>query len=331
LIVSALILLAAPVGAETHRIYLKTSPRLELLRPYHDPATLSILVTAADGRPVQEGWLEIALDAPKPNRWFSTDLPVVEGTRLLRMRLNLARGRADWKYLFPIRGEYRMTVDYVTPDGKQASQIFNFVIREHGKKWLFLAIFTLGLFALGFVAARVFSPRTSIANGMTTNCVAALIGCLFVGSASLAVETAPRPGGNTGRLEIEPAVVGRAAPVRWRLDGDPMAGDSRALLSLSIVHLEKGITAFAIDKLPASGQFAMDFQFTDGADYRITAVADSPGGRSVRSEQIISVTAVEPPLYAVAPAMVLFLLAISGGLIAGRYRGRRSVRPIPRD
>jgi hypothetical protein len=323
LILGAIMLLPASIRAETHRIYLKTSPPLELLRPHHDPATLSILVTAADGRPVQQGWLEIALDAPKPSRWFSTDLPIVEGTRLLRMRLNLARGRADWKYLFPIRGEYRMTVDFVTPDGKQASQVFNFVIREHVKKWLFLALLTLGLFGLGFVAGWVFSARAPATKGLTTKCAAAFIGCLWVGSASFANETAPRQGGNIGRLEIEPAIVGRAAAVRWRLDGDAMAGDSRPLLSLSIIHLETGTTAFAIDKLPERGQFAMDFQFTDGADYRITAVADSPGGRSVRSEQIISVTAVEPPPYAVAPAMVLFLLAIIGGLIAGRYCGGR--------
>jgi len=35
----------------------------------------------------------------------------VEGSRLLEMDLPLRQGRAEWKYLFPIRGQYRLTVE----------------------------------------------------------------------------------------------------------------------------------------------------------------------------------------------------------------------------
>jgi hypothetical protein len=113
------------VWAEDLTIYFKTTPRIELLRPYADPANMSLLITGADGRPVKQGVVDIRLDAPEPGRFFSTDFPFVEGTRLSEMRMELRQGRANWKYLFPIRGEYRLAVVVRTADGGKASKISN--------------------------------------------------------------------------------------------------------------------------------------------------------------------------------------------------------------
>jgi hypothetical protein len=63
----------------------------------------------------------------------------------------------------------------------------------------------------------------------------------------------------------------------------------------------------------------MNFHFTDGAQYKISAVADIAGSRPVRTEQTISVTGVEPPTRATVPALALFLAVIAGGIIAGRW------------
>ena len=38
--------------AEELNIHFKTTPRIELLRPFADPIDLSLLVTGADGRPL---------------------------------------------------------------------------------------------------------------------------------------------------------------------------------------------------------------------------------------------------------------------------------------
>jgi hypothetical protein len=314
----------ASILAAEHSIYFKTSPRLELIRPLSEPAILSILVTAADGRPIQEGWVDIALEAPKPSRWFSTDFPLVEGSRLIAMRLDLVGGKAEWRYLFPIRGEYRVTVEFVTPDGKQASQVFNFNIREHRQKWLLLAGFTLGLFAFGFVAGRVFSRVRTDPKENMIGCLAVII--WLIASVGLGASTA---GAQTsliaGRLEIEPAVVGRPALVRWRLDGDGKPANSGAVLSLTITYLEKGTTVFAVEKLRVDKEFLLNFQFADAAEYRLRAVADVPGARAVDTEQIVPVAAVEPPARAIVAPMVLFLSALGAGLAAGRWSCRRAV------
>ena len=79
---------------------------------------MSLLITGADGRPVKQGVVDIRLDAPEPGRFFSTDFPFVEGTRLSEMRMELRQGRANWKFLFPIRGEYRLTVVATTADAR---------------------------------------------------------------------------------------------------------------------------------------------------------------------------------------------------------------------
>ena len=131
----ALSLFVSPVWADELNIYFKTTPAVEHLRPYADPAILSLLVTDANGRPLTEGSVALRLDAPRSGVFFSTDFPWVEGTRLQEVELNLRQGRANWKYLFPIRGEYRLAVSVSTADGRKANKEFTFNVRENEKKW----------------------------------------------------------------------------------------------------------------------------------------------------------------------------------------------------
>jgi hypothetical protein len=318
LIAGAFLLLPSCLWAAQYDIHVKTSPRLELIRPLSEPTAVSILVTSADGRPVREGWVEVALEAPQPSRWFSTDFPLIEGTRLFDMRLNLTRGKAEWRYLFPIRGKYAMRVDFVTPARERVSRVFDINVRERGTKWLFLGSFTLGLFALGFIAGRIFSP---IAAGARNGMVGAVAFSIWsVASVGAVAPATPEP---SGRLEVGPAVVGRPAPVRWRLKGDLKPPDAGAVLTLTITHLEKGVPVFAIDKLTVGEEFSMNFQFTDGAEYRLGAVVDVPPAPPLRTERIVMVNAIEPPARAMIAPMVLFLSALAGGLAAGRWsRGK---------
>ena len=305
--------LSAADAAETPNILFKTTPRVELLRPFADPIDLSLLITGADGRPVEGGSVALRLDAPTPGRFFSTDFPLLEGTLLNEMRLPLRQGRAAWKYLFPIRGEYRLGVEYTSEDGAKAKRVFAFRVRESRQKLWTLAGFSSALLILGFLAGRVFT-RTH---------AALILSCLvFLSPTSPA---APHVAGESGPsspgLEIEPPTVGRPALVHWRAAG---AG-SAALLSLSIVHLEKQKVVFAVDKIAVRDQWSMKFHFPDGAAYRVNAIAGSPGQSPVRSEQVIAVTAVEPPATASAPALAYFTGLIAVGLGAGRWSKRRAI------
>jgi hypothetical protein len=94
------------------------------------------------------------------------------------------------------------------------------------------------------------------------------------------------------------------------------------LLTLMIAHLEKNKTVFAIERLPVEKEFAMNLQFTDGAEYRVTAIGYLTGGRMLRTERNIAVTGVEPPARAMIPAIGFFLAVIALGLAVGRWSRR---------
>lgn len=309
--------------AEDFNIYFKASPRPELLYPYSDPATLTLLVTAADGRPVAQGRVMIRLEAPKPARWFSTDFPVVEGSRLMDMALPLRLGRAEWKYLFPIRGEYRLSVEFAAPDGRTASKTFRFGIRENRQKWLILGGFSLTLFAVGAMAGRIFTG--SVRTKGIAACLFVAIGCLPLLPQHAAAQNR-ETGEYFGGLDIEPATVGKPANLRWKLAGDKSAEKMAALLTLTITHIEKEKTVFAVERLPLTGEFAMEFQFTDGAEYRVAAVAYVAGRPVLRTEKNVAVTAVEPPARAMIPALSYFVALIALGLGVGRWSKRRRIK-----
>ena len=318
--VSLLILVVATLfgsalRAEDLNVYFKTSPRIELLRPFADPIDLSLLITGVDGRPIKQGSVAVRLDAPAPGRFFSTDFPLVEGTLLNEMRLPLRQGKVNWKYLFPIRGEYRLAVDVVADDGRKVSKAFSFKVREDRKKWLALAAFSAGLFVLGFVAGRIFTG----AKGLAVSLIAA---ALFVASPGILPAEQSGASGSAS-LEIDPAPVGKPSMVRWSLTS---AGDANrtAFLTLTITHLEKQKVVFAVEKTPVTGEWSMKFHFPDGAEYRVAAVAQVPGEEPMRNLKLVSVTGVEPPLKAMVPALAYFLAVIALGLGAGRWSKRRA-------
>ena len=324
-IFALVVFLGSPVWAEEFNIYFKASPRIELLHPYSDPSTLTLLVTGAGGRPAAQGSLAIRLDAPKPGRFFSTDFPLVEGSRLMEMSLPLRQGKVEWKYLFPIRGEYLLAVDFLAPDGRKAAKTFNFKIREDKRKWLFLGLFSLALFVFGVVAGRIF---TSVGSHHAKGFAACLL--LAAGGLTSLVENAAgqatRQGEQFGWLEVDPATVGKPTSVRWRLGGDERTEKSMALLTLTIAHPEKDKIVFALERLPVAGEFAMNFQFTDGAEYRAAAIAYVAGRPLLRTEKSVAVTAAEPPARAMLPALSFFVAIIALGLAVGRWSKRRTLK-----
>jgi hypothetical protein len=310
------LLFGAGVSAQDTHIYLKTSPVPERLRPFSEPATLSLLATAGDGKPLAGGWLNLRLEAPRPIL-FSTDFPLAEGSALTEMRLPLRAGKAEWKYNFPIRGEYRLFVEVLAPDGTLSNKMFPIEVREHRSKWLTLAAFLLGLFGVGVVAGRIFTRTVSKGAGaLPAIFYASLFFALSSSSAFAQQAGAAQP---VARLEIDPPSAGKLARVSWVLDADGENAGRGALLSVAITHIENKMTLFSVDRIPVEGEFSMNFHFVDGAEHRVSAQAQLPGGRLVRSEQVVAVSAVEPPVSAMLPTMGLFLVLIALGLGVGRW------------
>jgi len=313
LLLLAFICLSDSAHADPLAIYFKTSPRFELLRPFADPANLSVLVTQSDGRPLTGAAVRIRLEAPPPGRIFSTDFPIVEGTRLFDLRLPLVRGRAEWKYLFPIRGNYRLSVDVLRDQVTLGNQTFTFEVRENETKWFVLSMFLLALFVLGVVAGCIFTGA---------NTALAVLVAMLIAAGTPARALAPADDNAVQRegLEVSPPAVGKLSHLSWRWNQP----GSFAMASLAIFHLEKEKTVFAVEKVPSNSEFSLDFQFPDGAEYRVDALSEAAGRAAIRGEKVINVTGIEPPVSASIPALLLFLAAIALGLGVGRLTKLKS-------
>ncbi|MGH7772187.1 MAG: hypothetical protein ACREQA_08095 [Candidatus Binatia bacterium] len=102
---------------------------------------------------------KIRLYAPTPGWPFSTDFPLVEGSRLIEMELPAFRGSVGWEYVFPIRGIYRLEVTAIDERREEVKKVFNFAIRENRLKLLYLGCFVVVLFLFGVMAGRLFTNR----------------------------------------------------------------------------------------------------------------------------------------------------------------------------
>ena len=318
-VLAAICIAAAFVGsassAEDLNVYFKSYPPTELLRPFADAADFSLLVTGADGRPIEHGTVAIQLEAPPPAA-FSTDYPLVEGTVLNEMELPLRAGRAQWKQLLPIRGDYRLRTA-ISAGNQKINKDFNVHVRENWHKWVSLGLFSVMLFLLGFTAGRVFTrlPGTGF-----------FIVALIVVLVALGV---PARAENSASLEVDGAVVGQASEIRWRLAGENGGATASARLTLRISHLEKSKIVFAVERIATSAAWSMHFHFPDAGAYRIDTIAAVPAGPALTNEKLVQVAGVEPPVSASVPALGYFIGLIGAGLGVGRWSKRAVLRSRP--
>jgi hypothetical protein len=304
-------------GAEEFALSLHISPAAEQPIP-GTPATLTLALKSLEGQALAENSVLLRLDAPRPGVVFSTDFPVVEGTRLLEVRLPVLDGKVEWRQVFPIRGEYTLTAQFSGRLGAQTQQTFYFKVHEDNQKWLVLGAFCLVLFVVGVIAGRIFSaPRTHrrLKLGFW---LFLLLTCSARANQQLwARDDQSRK--HFAKIEVAAPTVGTPSRIHWWLRSSDVAGAPSANLSLSITHLEKNTVVFAAETIPVTDQFSFDYQFTDGSDYRVSAVAVTADGETVREEQSLSVRAVAPPLRAHLPALITFLSVIFLGLLTGRW------------
>src|SRR3990172_1377130 len=151
-----------------------------------------------------------------------------------------------------------------------------------------------------------------------------------MGSLLLSPGIAPAQDGESARyfgwVEVDPATVGKPINIRWRLGGDDQREKPPALLTLTITHLERGKTVFAVERLAVAGEFLMNFQFTDGGEDRVAAPAYVAGQPLLRTEKNVAVIAAEPPARAMLPALSFFVAIIALGLAVGRWSKLRATK-----
>lgn len=146
-------------------IQYELKPAADRIGPDVDVAQLVLRVRTATGDPIPAR-LQVELDAPPRNMLVSTDFPIVEGTRLMRAEAATdASGEHALRYLFPIRGEYRLRVVATPLDPSIAPirQEFAFSLRENPGEVFNLFLLMGVLFVFGGLAGIVFG-RSAVAD-----------------------------------------------------------------------------------------------------------------------------------------------------------------------
>jgi len=113
--------------------------------------------------------LAITVAAPKPHPLFSTDLPVVEGTRLIQTVLEAPEGVAQFTWVWPLRGEYTFTVRAEPAQGGNftpVTQELRIRINENPQKVPNLLILLAVLLVFGLVSGFVLGRSATRVGGV---------------------------------------------------------------------------------------------------------------------------------------------------------------------
>ena len=143
------------------QVQLQTAPEVDAIRPDLDVAQFSILVKDKKGQPVKDVELAFTLESPAKKFFPSTDFPIVEGTTLMNGKVLAPEGKLNFKYVFPIRGEYTLKVK-AAPAGKPnqtVEKILRFSLNENPPEVRNAIIFISGLLLLGFAAGYILTSH----------------------------------------------------------------------------------------------------------------------------------------------------------------------------
>jgi hypothetical protein len=309
----------AGARASPGSIQFSSNPDLARIRPGNDEARLTIVFSGGNGANVSASFFQISLDAPRPGWFFSTDIPVVEGKRLLEINLPASEGKASWGYVFPLRGRYELRVTAIDSEGRSTEQIFSLRVSENRMKLVVLVAFAVCVFALGVVGGRMLGPPLAT--------VILILALPLIISRPLGGAVQPRRGRAETLavgLSVQPAVVGQPAAIAWQLRRRDSGSPVPAALDVAIEEVEHRRRVFSLENIPTAGEFSFRFQFTDGSPHRVTAVARTDTGELQTTEKTVSVAAVEPPMLIRLRALLLFFALAAAGVVVGRTRRNRA-------
>ncbi|MEH2395052.1 MAG: hypothetical protein V7K21_26510 [Nostoc sp.] len=339
-------------------VRLTTNPPINQVRPleaeattvlgsghYNPPVQLMLQAVDAQGQSLKDAKIHLQLFTRPKNPWFTTDFPIVEGTKLLDIEGNAPTGQLQVQQTLPIRGTYQLQVA-VTPlvanAFKPIQQKLTLTLPENPLKFRYFGILVVILLAVGLLGGWVIGGRQAIQPGeiapqrvrllLSGLIVVAIAALLWVNiSAELAEshhsmsmpgmgEEIPRSG-KPAKLQSqglymqlsgdESATVGQSAKLQVSVsDLKTNQPVTDVLLKVTTTQLENNWVAFAYQGTPdTNGKLAWEQEFFDGAPHSIV-VEVAPLANATRQFQPFQV-AENIPVEGVAPPMAVRLISLT--------------------
>ncbi|MEH2258965.1 hypothetical protein [Nostoc sp.] len=312
---------------------------------YNPPVQLMLQAVDAQGQSLKDAKIHLQLFTPPKNPWFTTDFPIVEGTKLLDIEGNAPTGQLQVQQTLPIRGTYQLQIA-VTPLVANAfepiQQTLTLTLPENSLKFRYFGILVVILLAVGLLGGWVIGGRQPIQPGeiapqrvrllLSGLIVVAIAALLWVNiSAELAEshhtmsmpgmgEEVP-PSSKPAKLQSqelymqlsgdENATVGQSAKLQVSVS-DPKTSQpvTDVVLKVTTTQLENNWLAFAYEGTPDSnGKLAWEQEFFDGAPHSIV-VEVAPQANAIRQFQPFQV-AENIPVEGVAPPMSVRLISLT--------------------
>jgi len=346
-------------------VRLTTNPPISQIRPleaeateamgsgsYKPPVQLSLQAIDAQGQTLKNARIHLQIFTPPKTPWFTTDFPIVEGTKLLDIEGNAPTGQLEIQQTLPIRGKYQLLVN-VTPIAPNAfapiQQTLTLSVPENGAKYRNLGMVAAILLAAGLGGGWIIGSRQSLQPGeiapqrvrllLSGAIVVAIVALLYINisaefaqshmSMAMSHETEEAPKSDkptklqSQGLEMRlsgdsSATVGQPANLQVSVvDAKTQQPMTDVVLKVTTTQLENNWVAFAYEGTPDStGKLAWQQEFFDGAPHSVN-VELLPQAASTRRFQPFQV-AQDIPVEGVAPPLFgrLISLAYFTGVVA---------------
>ncbi len=328
------------------------------------PVKVALQAEDSTGKALENAKFNLEIFTPNRNPWFTTDFPIVEGTKLLDIETIAPKGQLEFQQMLPIRGNYQLKMN-VTPVVANAfapiEQTLTLSVAENWVKYRNFAILAVILLLVGLGGGWVIGGRQAIAPGeiapqrvrllLSGAIVVAIAALLFVNiSAEVAQSqnsghahshdhhdhgsTTAAPVDNSGIIRQQglqaqllgsaSATVGEPAALQVKvIDEKTNQPVQDVLLNIKTTILEDGLVTFAHQDIPdATGQFAWEQQFFDGAPHKLEVeIAPVPNAsRQFTPFQVqkqIDVEGVAPPFSVRFISLAYMTAFVIVGLLAG--------------
>jgi hypothetical protein len=352
------------------KVQLVTNPPIEKIIPFRgggavkhqEPVTLTFQALDVAGKPVKDAKIGLEILTPSPTPFWTTDFPIVEGTKLLKMETIAPEGKLEIQQMLPIRGKYQFKVN-VAPLAANSfapyEQILSLNVSENPVKFKYLAVIAAILLVVGLFGGLVIGGQQKLQPGevapyrvrllLSGLIIAAIASLLYI---NVSAELAEAHGGENHGSEVLPATqkvqgldvrlegskaatVGKLANYSVQVkDGKTGENLKDVVFKVKVIALEDNLPVFGYQAIAdPNGQLNWQQQFFDGAPHKIQVEATPKDGSKiqftpVKVEQEVEVKGIAPPLYIRFVSLFYFTSIVGIGMAIGLWLKRDRKREL---